>query len=242
MDRQEGILVITLLASLSILTSVAFFANLLYLFIISGSLTIIGFTLLIFYSIRKDGEDYVPIDTSILSPKLDEELDWINQWKEVSKLDFSIENEHFFLERSFLDDFSKKLISHAKTEIMVANPFIQSCDLSNTLIEASKKGVIVKIITQLPKDNNPTNLKDKQDYHSILNEAGISIIYEKYIHAKINVVDNKVAIVSSMNFYARSSAGGSWEAGLVSINSEVVMKAHNFLTKTISNVRVERRL
>jgi bidirectional [NiFe] hydrogenase diaphorase subunit len=36
------------------------------------------------------------------------------------------------------------------------------------------------------------------------------------------MVDGAIAIVSSMNFYAQSSAGVSWEAGLVSMNNEVV--------------------
>ena len=73
----------------------------------------------------------------------------------------------------------------------------------------------------------------------MLKEKGISIFYEEIIHAKMIISDNKVAIVSSMNFYAHSSAGASIEAGLVSINSKVVRKAHNFLSKMISNVRVE---
>jgi hypothetical protein len=68
-----------------------------------------------------------------------DELDWINQWKEVSKLDFSAEHEHFFLERRHLDDFSKKLISHAHSEIIVANPFIQDCDLSDTQRSEQKR-------------------------------------------------------------------------------------------------------
>ena len=39
---------------------------------------------------------------------------------------------------------------------------------------------------------------------------------------KIIVVDRKIAVDSSMNFFPNSSAGASWEAGMVSIDSNVI--------------------
>jgi len=147
---------------------------------------------------------------------------WICQWKEVKKLDFSMEHEHFFLEGRHLDDFSKELICNAKTEVQTANPFIQDCDLSNTLRDAKKRGVHVQIITRPPKDKYPEHLKKRQEYHLRLIQEGIPLIYEEKVHAKLIVVDRAVAIVSSMNFYAESSAGVSWEVGLVSTDTKVV--------------------
>lgn len=150
-------------------------------------------------------------------------ISWINQWKKIRKLDFSLEHEHFFLEGRHLDDFSKELISHAKSEVLVVNPFIQDCDLSNTLRDARKHGITVQIITRPPRDDKyPEQLKKKQEYHSKLKQDDISLIYKTRIHAKLLVVDRIVAIVSSMNFYPDSSAGVSWEAGLVSTNQNVV--------------------
>jgi hypothetical protein len=93
------------------------------------------------------------LNTKEISNSTVQSPDWINQWKEVKDLDFSIEHEHFFLERRYLDDFSKELISHAKSEVLIANPFILPCDLSNTLIEARRNGVKVQIITRRPHDN-----------------------------------------------------------------------------------------
>jgi predicted transcriptional regulator len=148
---------------------------------------------------------------------------WIGQWKKVRKLDFSLEHEHFFLEGRHLDDFSKELISHAKSEVLVVNPFIQDCDLSNTLREVKKKGIEVQIITRSPHDDKyPEYLKRKQEYHAKLKQDGIALIYKEKVHAKLLVVDRAVAIASSMNFYPGSSAGVSWEAGLVSTDSKVV--------------------
>jgi phosphatidylserine/phosphatidylglycerophosphate/cardiolipin synthase-like enzyme len=51
---------------------------------------------------------------------------------------------------------------------------------------------------------------------------GITLIYKKKVHAKLLVVDRAVTIASSMNFYPDSSAGVSWEAGLVSTDPKVV--------------------
>ena len=148
--------------------------------------------------------------------------DWINQWKELRKLDLSLDYEHFFLEGRHLDDFSKELISHAKSNVLVVNPFIEYCDLSNTLSDAKKKGIGVQIVTREPQDKYGEKLKKKQEYLSQLVTDGISLVYNNKVHAKIIVVDNAIAIVSSMNFYPESSAGVSWEAGLISLQLKTV--------------------
>jgi phosphatidylserine/phosphatidylglycerophosphate/cardiolipin synthase-like enzyme len=162
-------------------------------------------------------------------------IKWITQWKEIRNLGFSLENEHFFLERRHLDDFSKELISHAKFDVLIANPFIQDCDLSNTLIEASKNRINVQIITRPPEDKHPEYLKKKREYHSKLKQEGISLVYDVRVHAKLIVVDNAIATISSMNFYADSSAGVSWEAGLVSANQKVVNSIVDSFSKVFAD-------
>jgi phosphatidylserine/phosphatidylglycerophosphate/cardiolipin synthase-like enzyme len=174
------------------------------------------------------------IYSELYNPKT-ELVRWIAQWKEVRDLDFSIEHEHFFLERRHLDDFSKELISHAKFGVLIANPFIQDCDLSNTLIEASNNGINVQIITRPPEDKHPEYLKKKQEYHSKLKQEGISLFYDARVHAKLIVVDGVIATISSMNFYAESSAGVSWEAGFVSTNQKVVNSIVNSFSKVLAD-------
>jgi len=163
-------------------------------------------------------------------------LSWINQWKEVKNLGFSTDHKHFFLERRYLDDFSKELISHAKSNVLIANPFIQQCDLSNTLIEASRNGVKVKIITRRPHDEKPEYLERRKKYHSMLIHEGISLFYDDQVHAKIILADSEVAIVSSMNFFASSSAGASWEAGLVTISPSVVESISISFSKALTDI------
>jgi predicted transcriptional regulator len=148
--------------------------------------------------------------------------DWINQWKSLRNLNFSLDHEHFFLEGRHLDDFSKELISHAKLNVLVINPFIKDCDLSNTLSDAKKKGVDVRIITRQPQDKYTEYLEKNKQYLSRLQTGGIELTYNNKVHAKIIVVDNSIAIISSMNFYPESSAGALWEAGLITIQTKTV--------------------
>jgi len=89
-------------------------------------------------------------------------------------------------------------------------------------MDVKKKGVDVKVITRPPKDRYPDKLVRKQEYHQKLKNEGISLVYDENVHAKLIVVDNAVAISSSMNFFPESSAGVSWEAGLISIDPQVV--------------------
>lgn len=42
------------------------------------------------------------------------------------------------------------------------------------------------------------------------------------VHTKLIIVDKTVALVSSMNLYSGSTAGASWEAGIVTIDNSVI--------------------
>ena len=50
--------------------------------------------------------------------------------------------------------------------------------------------------------------------------------YDRRIHAKLLVVDEQIAVISSMNFYSHSSGGSSWEAGMISIDDSIVTSVH----------------
>ncbi|MDH5770293.1 MAG: phospholipase D family protein [Candidatus Bathyarchaeota archaeon] len=158
---------------------------------------------------------------------------WINQWREVKSLDFSLEPKHFFLEGRHLDDISKELISKGKSEVLVVNPYVNHCGLSDTLREASKNGIKVRLITRPPDDEKYSYRKEKQEYHTTLKEEGVILIYNKKVHAKLIVVDRVAAIISSMNFYSGSSGGASWEAGLISVEETVVESIVNSILELL---------
>jgi phosphatidylserine/phosphatidylglycerophosphate/cardiolipin synthase-like enzyme len=83
-----------------------------------------------------------------------------------------------------------------------------------------EKGIGVKVIARRPRDIPDDNSKRKCQAELV--KVGMLIHYDNQIHAKIIVIDNKVAIVSSMNLYSASSGGFTKEAGIVSIDEKVV--------------------
>jgi len=121
----------------------------------------------------------------------------------------------------------------------VANPFIEECDLSNTLQEAKKKGTEVQIITRPPEDKYPNQLERKKQYLQKLESRGIKIFYIPKVHVKLIIVDRAVAIASSMNFYPESSAGETWEAGLVTWKKTIVSSIVDSFNKSIQDEAVK---
>ena len=92
----------------------------------------------------------------------------------------------------------------------------------------------VILITRPPQKTN--NYSDrKEEYHRIIADSGVKIMYNKSVHAKLLVLDRAVAIVSSMNLYSTSTAGTSWEAGIVTIDDRVVEPITNSILKLIEN-------
>lgn len=164
----------------------------------------------------------LPVSRRFSAGRRNEIVNWINQWKKVEKLGFPTDLGHFFLEGRHLDAILKGLISNSKIEVLVVNPYVANCDLSNTLREASKSGVRVKLVTRAPNVDRDRYWEQKKGYHSTLKKEGITLTYNNKAHAKLVAIDRAVAIVSSMNFYSGSSAGSSWEAGLVTIEETVV--------------------
>ena len=86
--------------------------------------------------------------------------------------------------------------------------------------DASDRRVNVKIISRRPKKDKDDELKI--ECHAALRKKAVTIHYINTIHAKIIVVDRKIAILSSMNLYSGSTGGGLLEAGLISFESKVV--------------------
>jgi len=155
---------------------------------------------------------------------------WIVEWRHTKRnLDFSLEHRHFFLGGPDLDEFTKSLISMAEKSILIANPFVEPCYLTDYLIDSAMKGTEIKIVTRYPEDKE----KKKIECHSKLRQQNIVLRYDGRIHSKLVVVDNKVAVVSSMNFYSGSSGGASNEAGIVSIEDKVVESAANYIRKLL---------
>ena len=118
----------------------------------------------------------------------------------------------------------------------MVNPFVEQCHISNTLAEAVANEAKVIVITRNPSDSRHDYLeaiKEKQDYHELLKKEGVTINYDRRIHAKLLVVDEQIAVISSMNFYSYSSGGSSWEAGMISIDNSIVTSVHKTIHRLL---------
>ena len=144
---------------------------------------------------------------------------WVNKWRLQQNVESDL--NHFFLEDRLLYEFSEKLIENANVEILVANPYVKRCHMTETLKSMSKEGINVKLITRCQNEK----------YLIQLSEKGVSLIYDESVHAKLIVVDRRVGIASSMNLYAGSSGGALWEAGLVTTEKSIVQS----IADSISN-------
>lgn len=169
-------------------------------------------------------------------PKDDNIATFVVKWREFKNLSFSLDAKHFFLEGTYLDDLSKDLIRRARKEVLLVNPYIDQCNLSQTLVDAIDNKAKVLVITRDPlQDNYPERREEKRVYHEELKKKGIIMNYDPRIHAKLLVVDKQIAIISSMNFILTSSGGSSWEAGLISIDDSIVTSVHKTIHKLLKN-------
>jgi phosphatidylserine/phosphatidylglycerophosphate/cardiolipin synthase-like enzyme len=173
-------------------------------------------------------------------PKDENLADFVAKWRAFKNLSFSLDARHFFLEGTYLDDLSKDLIRRAKKEVLLVNPYLELCNLSNTLIDAVEAKANVLVITRNPSDNkrdNLENIEEKQKYHESLKDKGIIINYDPRIHAKLLVVDEQIAVISSMNYYSWSSGGSSWEAGMISIDGAIVSSVRKTIHQLLKKFR-----
>jgi phosphatidylserine/phosphatidylglycerophosphate/cardiolipin synthase-like enzyme len=155
-------------------------------------------------------------------------VDWVSEWRVEQGIAsrFSKNLSHFYLAGRFLSKFSESLIEHARQEILVTNPFVKRCHITEALTRMNKLGVCVKLVTR--------GIDDSKRYGKELANR-VFITYDDSIHAKQIVVDGVVGIVSSMNFYAGSSAGECWEAGIATTNASVTSSiTHSIKEKFLS--------
>jgi phosphatidylserine/phosphatidylglycerophosphate/cardiolipin synthase-like enzyme len=172
-------------------------------------------------------------------PKDDNLATFVVKWRTFKNLSFSLDARHFFLEGDYLDDLSKDLIRRGRKEVLLVNPFVDQCHMSLTLIEAAANKAKVIVITRDPSDNKYDSLeaiKEKKDFHELLKKEGVTIYYNRRIHAKLLVVDEQIAVISSMNFYSYSTGGSAWEAGMISIDDSIVTSVHKTIHQLLKKL------
>lgn len=162
-----------------------------------------------------------------------ESLEKVKSWLSFNNIE-PTDSNHFYLQGDSLDNFSKYLISNAHSSITVSNPYVDKCALSDSLMDSVKQGKSVLLITR-PIQSNDRYYDSKRNYHESLKSSNVILAYNENVHAKILLVDECVAVVSSLNFTSTSSSGKSWEAGIVSMEPNVVEKVHESLDSVSEN-------
>jgi len=176
--------------------------------------------------LRRDYEDYLKQEVSLLDLPVVNEL-VKNIVVGLKSLIATNTPRSEFLDSAKLSAYSKEIIRNARQEVLVMNPFIKECALSETLKIARRNKAQVTTIMRQPFNSQELN------YHQTLKAAGIRVIYDNKVHAKLIVVDQKIAVVSSMNFFHKSSEGGSYEAGHYTNDVREVEKIRNAILKRI---------
>ncbi len=147
-----------------------------------------------------------------------------------------LSNKQLFVDGRPLGLITKELVFAAKKEILIVNPFVTDCALTESVAKASayKK---VFLLTRPPEFETDFKFYEKTQCHEGLKEAGVKIAYNPDIHAKVSVFDRSLCIVSSMNLYYDSSEGFTYEAGILTVDSEVV----NYIIESLKTVLSDKR-
>ena len=156
---------------------------------------------------------------------------WTKNYIELKNKSEILVKDHIYLSGSDLEHLSNELIQQAKDKIYVVNSFVEKTNLSTKLIEASRRGVNITLITRKPKSQDVKKVL----FHNELNKEKIKLLYLEGVHAKIMIIDNEAVIVSSMNLIPTSTGGQSWEAGMISFDKQIINQA---LKSIISNVEI----
>jgi len=141
--------------------------------------------------------------------------------------------DSFFVSDGNLTSVSQKLVNLAQSSISIINPFIGDCRITQDLIQLTKP-LKVEIITRHYNKAMPNKRTEFKNMHQKLESKYQKPFYKDNIHAKIIIIDNVVALISSMNLFIQSNEQ-SREAGTVIFNDSQVSQSQEFFWKLKSN-------
>jgi len=119
-------------------------------------------------------------------------------------------------------------LSKAKEEVLICSPWITHIDdeFSDFKKRKDKKKINIKIITRLVKEDIEKGMTDLNKLR-VLENLGAEIRYNNELHAKMVVVDNSIAIISSANLTKRGLST-NYEAGICLKNRDNINKVTQF--------------
>jgi hypothetical protein len=141
-------------------------------------------------------------------------------------------------------------LSQAKKEIQISSPWITH--IIDELSSFKKKdGASIKIITRLIKEDIKKGITDLDKFRVLKDTFGADIRYNNDLHAKMVVIDNSVAVISSANL-TKKGLSVNYEAGICLKDKNMVNKVAQFFNevwkesepltqKAIKNVLSEKK-
>jgi phosphatidylserine/phosphatidylglycerophosphate/cardiolipin synthase-like enzyme len=156
--------------------------------------------------------------------------EWVSRWFQHEGLNPKSECSHFYLSSERLLNFSQELIKNSRRTLYVVNPFLEDINMIKNIQGMPDNGVDVHFITR--------KTKETQHWYVCKNllKAGVHVYRIYGVHAKILLADDKVAIISSMNMTASSTAGKSWEAGMATFDPYMIGNIRVDIKNLIKNI------
>ena len=119
-------------------------------------------------------------------------------------------------------------LSNAQQEILICSPWITHIveELSHFKKKKDKK-INIKIITRLVKEDIEKGVTDLDKFRVLKDDFSAEIRYNNDLHAKMVIVDNSVAIISSANL-TKKGLSVNYEAGICLKDKNMVIKITQF--------------
>lgn len=120
-------------------------------------------------------------------------------------------------------------LSKAQQEVLICSPWITYIvdELSSFRKIKNKKKINIKIITRLIKEDIEKGVTDLDKFRVLRDAFGAEIRYNNDLHAKMVIVDNSVAIISSANL-TKKGLSVNYEAGICLRDKNRVNKVAQF--------------
>ena len=120
----------------------------------------------------------------------------------------------------------------AKEEVLICSPWITHLvdELSNFKKKANERKINLKIITRLNKEDINKGITDLEKFRVLKNDFGAEIRYNNNLHAKMIIIDNLTAIISSANL-TKKGLSVNYEAGVSVKDKNMVKKSSQFFNE-----------
>ncbi len=120
-------------------------------------------------------------------------------------------------------------LSKAQQEILISSPWITYIvdELSRFKKKGNKNEPRIKIITRLLKEDIDKGVTVLEKFRVLKDKFGAEIRYNNDLHAKMVIIDNSVAIISSANL-TKKGLYANYEAGICLREPQMINKIAQF--------------